>query len=87
MISYRTLLFGTIAVVAAAAPAAPVWADSGQALPLAVGVRSPHDSGQALPLFTKGHSAASTNSAAPSPVMNFVETFVQFEDLLLRISL
>lgn len=86
MISYRTLLFGTIAVVAAAAPAAPAWADSGLALPLAVGVRSPHDSGLALPLVAKGH-ATPAYSAAPSPAMNFVDTFVQFEDMLLRISL
>ena len=86
MISYRTLLFGTIAVVAAAAPAAPALADSALAQPLAVGVRSPYDSALAQPLMTRGHHAAPSYSAS-SPVMGFIDTFVQFENLLLRISL
>lgn len=85
MISYRTLLFGTIAVVAAAAPAAPALADCAQAQPLAIGVRSPFDSAIAQPLTRRGHAAPSYS--APSPVMGFIDTFVQFEDLLLRISL
>jgi hypothetical protein len=85
MISYRTLLFGTIAVVAAAAPAAPALADYPIAQPLRIGVRAPHDYPIAQPLATRGQAGPSYG--IQSPVMSFVETFVQFEDTLLRISL
>lgn len=74
MISYRTLLFGAIAVVAAAAPAAPALADSALPVPLAIGVRAPHTG------LTQHQTAATSNAG-------FVGAIIQFEDLLLRISL
>jgi len=81
MISYRTLLFGTIAVVAAAAPAAPALADCAQAQPLAIGVRAPHNG------LTQ-HQLAPTSNVGSSRFMNtFVGTIIPFEDLLLRITL
>lgn len=49
MISYRTLLFGTIAIVAAAAPVAPALADSAHAQPLTAHVTA-FDSAHAQPL-------------------------------------
>ena len=77
MISYRTLLFGTIAVVAAAAPAAPALADSVIAQPL--------DSVIAQPLAAPRH-------VTPAPqhrwsMSELIETVVQFEHFLVRIAL
>ncbi|HET6895395.1 MAG TPA: hypothetical protein VFH72_08465 [Candidatus Baltobacteraceae bacterium] len=81
MISYRTLLFGAIAVVAAAAPAAPALADSGLPQPLAIGVRAPHTG------LTQHQTAPVSNAGATSFTNTFVGAIIQFEDLLLRISL
>lgn len=81
MISYRTLLFGTIAVIAAAAPAVPAIADSGVPVPLAIGVRAPH-TGPA-----QHQSALPSNAGATSFMNTFVGAIVPFEDLLLRITL
>lgn len=81
MISYRTLLFGTIAVVAAAAPAAPALADCAPAQPLAIGVRAPHTG------LTHHQTAATTNVGAASFMNTFMSAIIPFEDVLLRITL
>lgn len=87
MISYRTLVFGTIAVIAAAAPA---YADSVAAVPGPVhtmdsvaAVPKPMDSVAAVPKVAN----TSTTTTHTSFVTTLAQTFVQFEDFVLRISL
>ena len=88
MISYRTLVFGTIAVIAAAAPA---YADSVAAVPsihtmdsvAAVPKPQTMDSVAAVPKVAQ----TSTTTTHMSFVTSLAETFVQFEDFVLRISL
>lgn len=72
MISYRTILFGTIAVLSAAAPAV---ADSAHALPLA----RPMDSAHALPLARPMDSA----HALPLLVM-FDQGLIEVGQTILR---
>jgi hypothetical protein len=89
MISYRTLVFGTIAVIAAAAPA---YADSVAAVPgpvhtmdsvAAVPKAQTMDSVAAVP---KAAAKTSTTTTHTSFVTSLAETFVQFEHFVLRIS-
>ncbi|HKU66275.1 MAG TPA: hypothetical protein VJP85_00710 [Candidatus Baltobacteraceae bacterium] len=104
MISYRTFVFGTIAVMAAAAPALPAYADSGAAVPSPI--RTTMDSGAAVPgpvhtmdsgaavpgpIHTMDSGAAVPKAVTTGTTQGFVntlfETFVQFEEFVLRISL
>ncbi len=92
MISYRTLLFGTIAVMSAAAPA---YADSAAAVPApihtmdsAAAVPAPihtMDSAAAVPKAQAGDTTTATTHSSFANTL--YETFVQFEQFVLRISL
>lgn len=83
MISYRTLLFGTIAVVSAAAPAIPAQADSLMPVPLAI-VRSSHSGGTSNAVRQQGPAASAITH---SSFGTFLDTLVSFEEMVLRISL
>lgn len=90
MISYRTLLFGAIIVMAAAAPAGadvlqPQPADVLQPQPADVLQPQPADVLQPQPAF--GRQRPARPAYAGSTGFSFMETIVQFEDLLLRIAI
>jgi hypothetical protein len=99
MISYRTLVFGTIAVLAAAAPAAPAYADSVAAIPGPVktmdsvaaipGPIKTQDSVAAIPGPVRTNSGVRINPVQPHPWFggSFLDTLVQFEQMMLRITL
>ena len=84
MISYRTLLFGAIVVIAAAAPAS---ADVLQPQPADVLQPQPADVLQPQPAFARSHRGPATPAYTGSNGLSFMETVFQFEDLLLRIAL